>query len=421
MPLHLRRLAALLTILLSIAITGVVVLRGMGADVATGPLPSATPVRTPSASARASTGPDPVAVFAQIESQVRQMRGLPAPSIGQAQVIGRAQLETELRASFDRDYPQARRDADNLLLRSLGLLTREQDFAQLQLKLQAGQVIGFYDDKAKRMAVVTDSGVGPEVRVTYAHEYTHALQDKAFGLASLDINAVGEDDRDLARLSLVEGDATTSMLLWAIDHLTPQELLEISRTPAPDMTGIPAWMVEELEFPYVTGASFIERLYASGGWSAVDAAFRAPPASTEQVIHTDRYASREAPIKVTAPALGKAMGTGWHEAPADTLGEAMLSIWLKGVGVPSADAAKAAEGWSGDRAVAASGPDGGMVLAVRLAWDSAADATQFAAAYAQAGRHLALRSRLVPLSPTQSLVVQASTQAFLDRAVAGLR
>ena len=39
------------------------------------------------------------------------------------------------------------------------------------------------------MVVVTDAGLTAEARVTYAHEYTHALQDAAFGIDSLDLDA----------------------------------------------------------------------------------------------------------------------------------------------------------------------------------------------------------------------------------------
>ena len=56
-------------------------------------------------------------------------------------------------------------------------------------------MLGFYDDVEKRMVVVSDAGLDVEAKITYAHEYTHALQDAAFGLDALDTDAPGEDDR----------------------------------------------------------------------------------------------------------------------------------------------------------------------------------------------------------------------------------
>ncbi len=395
----------------------------MGVQLAVGPLASQTPVASasPIATPAPSASVDPSSVFSAIEEQVRSLRGLPAPSIGPPELISRAQLEQELRDRFDRDYPAAQRAADNVTLRALGLLTASQDFGALQLQLLTGQVIGFYDDQAKRMVVVSDSGVGPEARITYAHEYTHALQDAAFGLSSLQLDAAGQDDRDLARLSLVEGDATTTMLLWAIDHMTPGELLGVSQTPVPDITGIPAWMVQQLELPYTAGAQFVSRLYASGGWSAVDAAFRSPPDSTEQIIDYSKYASGEKPVDVAAPALAAALGSGWSETPPDTWGEGMTAIWLQALGETADDAQSAAEGWGGDRLVAASGPNGAVAVALRSTWDTPGDARQFAGFYRDAAKSLSLASAIVTLSDTETLVVQGSSQAIVDRAVAALR
>jgi hypothetical protein len=423
MPRPLPRAVALATILLTLLGITVLALRGIGAPIATGP----GAIQTPAASAipTAASVPPPSAgspqVFAQIETQVRALRGLPAPSLAPPDILTRAQLEAELRSRFDRDYPPQRRAADNVLLRALGLLRPDQDIGQLQLRLLSAQVIGFYDDKTKRMALVSDSGIGPQVRITYAHEYTHALQDKTFGLGSLQLNAAGEDDRDLARLSLVEGDATTVMLRWALDNMTPQELLEVSQGPVPDMTGIPAWMVDQLQIPYTVGAQFVARLEASGGWPAVDAAFHQPPASTEQVLHYDKYVNRQKPVNVAAPALADGLGSGWREVPADTLGEAMVRIWLQGLGVAEGEATTAAEGWGGDRVVAASGPGAAGAVAWRLAWDTPSDASQFATTYQRVVERLKLAAQLIRVSDRETLVVQGSSTTIVNRAVSALR
>jgi len=423
MPRLLPRAVALATLLLALLAITVLALRGSGVGIALGPPRSPTPAATatPTASTAGSPSPDNAQLFGQIEIQVRALRGLPAPTLAPPAIITRAQLEAELRGRFDRDYPPARRAADNVMFRALGLLRANQDIGELQLRLLSGQVIGFYDDQTKRMSLVSDSGIGPQVKITYAHEYTHALQDHAFGLASLNLSAGGEDDRDLARLSLVEGDATALMFQWALDHMTPQELLGVSQGPAPNLSGIPAWMVDDLEFPYTAGQQFVTRLQASGGTSAVDDAFRKPPASTEQILHVDKYLSHEAPVKVSAPPLARALGSGWRAQPADTLGEAMVRFWLRALGVADAETQLAAGGWGGDRIVAATGPGGASAVAWDLAWDTPADAAQFAQTYRQAAAHLAVTGRLLSISDRETLVVQASTSAIAERAVAALR
>jgi len=422
-----RRLAAGAVAVLSALIVATLLLRGGVSPAGAAPSPSGTSLASAPASATAVASPsasqDPQAVFARIQDQVQTLRGLPAPNIGPPQLINRAQLEQELKASFEADYPVERQRADNITLHALGLLKPGQDVAKLQLQLLAGQVIGFYDDKKKRMAVVSSAGADPQARITYAHEFTHALQDHAFGLSSLDLQAVGEDDRSMARLSLVEGDATYTMLQWALAHMSPDELRGVTQAPVPDMRGIPGWMVQQLLFPYDDGFKFVMALYArAGGFAGVDTAFRDRlPASTEQIMDPQKYFANERPLQVTPADPAAALGAGWRQVESTTEGAAMVRIALQGLGVEAGAAATTAAGWGGDRLVVASGPSGAFALAWRLKWDSATDADQFAVAYASVRGTLPFPAVLVRRSATEVLVVHASSQAVLDTVVAASR
>ena len=187
------------------------------------------------------------------------------------------------------------------------------------------------------MVVVTDAGLTSEAKVTYAHEYTHALQDAAFGIDSMDLDADDDDDGAFARLGLVEGDATTAMVLWAIENLTAEDMLGISQTPLPDTTGVPAWMVSQLEFPYVAGTEFTASCTPTAASPAVDEAWADPPRSTEQVLHFAAYTEDERPIDVVEvdPDI-RALGV--DIVGETTLGEAMTAIWLGAFGVDPSDA-----------------------------------------------------------------------------------
>jgi hypothetical protein len=426
MPVLARRSVAIAVALLTLSGLAVLGLRATNSEIAQGPLITARPgsaLASPGSASPPESTPsarlDSRAIFSAIERQVETLRGLPPASVGEPELISTSALADRLKARFDTDYPRKRRADDNVVLRGLGLLRADQDAASLQLKLLTGQVIGYYDDQSKRMVVVSDAGLTPAAKITYAHEYTHALQDASFGLSRLGIDTAGQDDRDLARLSLVEGDATATMFLWAFDHLTAEELIGVGATPIPDLADVPQWMVKELELPYVAGASFVMGLRAKGGSDAIDAVFRDPPASTEQVLHPEKYDAREAPIAVRAPPV--ATQTGWSTPVPNTEGEAIISIWLQALGVSASVADVAAAGWGGDRLAAAAGPAGAFLLGWHLTWDTAADADQFAGAYASARTRLAFRSRLVRLSSRDVLVVHASSQALLDREIAAAR
>jgi len=325
-----RRLVAVVTLLLALALIAVLTLRAFGVPIAMGPDAVATPTpgTTSSPGATSAETPSPDQVLAKIESEVADLRDLAPADIGPPELISRDELDRRLTQRFEQDYPPEAAAADNVLLQGLGLLTADEDVATLQLQLLTGGVLGYYDPDAQAMVVVTDAGLTPEAQVTYAHEYTHALQDGAFGMDTLDLQRRGDDDGALAGLSLVEGDATTSMVLWAIDNLSPEEVLGISQTPLPDTTGVPAWMIRQQEFPYLAGTDFTSRLYATGGFGAVDEAWADPPISTEQILHPEKYwdeAARDLPRRVTIPDLSKQLGAGWSLASRGTLGELGLA------------------------------------------------------------------------------------------------
>ena len=235
-----RRLAAIATTLLTLAMIAILGLRAIGQPVAVGPTPSPTPmVASPTpGQPTASPAGNLAKALARIENQVSALRALPQPDIGPPDLIDRNQLADELEALLDEDWTPRQLADDNLTLRAMGLLTEQQDIRELTEQLLAGQVLGFYDFEERRMVVVTDAGLTPGARITYAHEFTHAMQDEAFDTGETHGAQAEDDDAALAFLALQEGDAVVSMLQWAFQNLTPEELAEFGATPVPDTTGV---------------------------------------------------------------------------------------------------------------------------------------------------------------------------------------
>ncbi len=416
-----------------IVLAGVIVLgfnvSGLGGTAAD-PSPSANPVETGSVAPSPTDEPDPsapdedetIALLREIEDQVIEIRGLERADIGDPEVITRAELGEELEALFEEDYPPAEQAEDNATLRALGLLEAGQDIGELQLQLLGDQVLGFYDDNEQRMVVVSDAGLDAQAKLTYAHEYTHALQDAAFDLDSLEREADGQDDRGLARTALIEGDASITMLAWAFAHLSPAELAEIGTTPLPDTSGIPSWMVSQLQFPYNEGLIWAGEVSGSSDpfnpdFGPIDAAYADPPDSTEQIINLGKWDPREEPMQVDVPDLAAALGEGWTEVDDTPMGEATLRIMLEYFGVSRDEAAVAGSGWGGDRAVIVSGPEDAFAVAWRLAWDTPADAEEFSAAYQAAIAGLPFPATVTRLVGGDVLVVHGSSEEILRRAL----
>ena len=335
-------------------------------------------------------------------------------------MITRDELAEELQAIFDEEWTEEQLADDNLTLRAMGLLTEEQDIRELSEFLYAGQVLGFYDFEEQRMVVVSDAGLTPEAQITYAHEFTHAMQDAAFDTGTEREGQAEDDDAALARLALEEGDATVAMFQWAFGNLEADELAGLGATPLPDTTGVPEWMVRQLEFPYLAGATLVSELWASGGWDAVDAAYDDPPASTEQVLHPDKYLDGEPPVEVADPELAGLMGAGWRDVESSTVGEAMLGIWLEEMGVEADDASVAAAGWGGDRLSVAAGRTASGRWRWRIAFDAPGQAAEFDDAYAAITAELPFATAVRETGAAERLVLHAPSQSVLDRMEAAL-
>jgi hypothetical protein len=424
-----QRLAAIVIAVIVVIGIAVVALNLADGGVAADPSLSASvsPADSPTTSNAPTAEPSPadegdvLAALAEIEEQVIAIRGLPAADIGAPELLTRDELQGELRTLFEEDYPPEEQAQDNASLRALGLLEPGQDIAELQLQLLGDQVLGFYDDNEKRMVVVTDQGLDALAKFTYAHEYTHALQDAAFRIASLEIEAEGQDDRGLARTALLEGDAVVSMLAWAFANLEPQELAEITSTPQPDTTGIPSWLVEQVAvFPYNEGYLWAGSLAGdplSPDFTELDAAYLDPPDSTEQIIDVEKWDPREAPITVDGPDLAAVFGDGWTEVDDTPIGQAFLEDILVYHGVAGEEAQSASAGWGGDRAVVATGPNDAFAVAWRLAWDAPADADEFTDAYNSVISGLGFPASVTRLDDDEVLVAHGSSPDVLRRTI----
>ncbi len=381
-------------------------------DSSTRPSPSATAAATPIATASATAAPPtapaspaatapttapgaPTAAPTAAADDVAVLRGIADDIAGirdlgwKTAVTPRVIDEAELRRLLQRDFETSGTSGDlaevEALYRGLGAMTGDRSLEDLYLEALGSQVLGFYRDDDRTLYIVRRSGgLGPVEKYTAAHELTHALQDQHFGLASLGLDTPGQSDRALAALSLVEGDASLAGVYWSQGHLSLADLGEILRAAAAPgaqeaLDALPPIVREGLTFPYLQGLQFVMGLQTTGGWEAVDAAYARPPASTEQILHPEKYQAGEGPVKVGTPlprGVAGAIGPDWRLTYTDTLGELGLRTWLAQANdAQAADAAAA--GWGGDRVELYRGPAGGWAIVMRTAWDDAAAAGRF--------------------------------------------
>jgi hypothetical protein len=341
-------------------------------------------------------------------------------------ITDEAGIQKIVDADFNRENPPDLIAANERLLKGLGLLPEGASLKDLYLKLLGSQVLGLYQPSTKQFFVLARTGtIGPLERFTFAHEFDHVLQDQNFGLDRLRISDPGQGDRSLAHLAVPEGDATLVMALWAQQHLTPADLLGLAGSMSPGdqqvLTEMPRILRDTLMFPYTTGLTFVFGQQTTGGWKAVDALYADPPASTEQLLHPEKYAAHEQPIEVGPLPVGLAqrIGSGWRVSLEDTLGEFQLGIWLEDASakrVDSKTATSAAAGWGGDRVAQLEGPNGAWAVVLRTAWDSGADGREFAMTAGTTLDGLARPAKVFPAGPaTGETVVIGSDLTTLSR------
>ncbi len=360
---------------------------GPSSSAGPGTSPTSGPSGSPEATGPAATlSPELAAQVAQIEQQVVGLRELQPRAEVPKRVLDEASFVAELARQFRRDNPAERLAAQTRAYQRLGYLPEETELETVVLDLLGSAVAGFYEPDTDRLAIVQRGDrFGPLEQTTVAHEFTHALQDQHFDLDSLELDDITEGDRGLGRLALVEGDATLVMNEWSGGNLTREELREmLIQSSDPEQFEVlartPPILVRQLTFPYLDGLNLVSQIRERGGWAAVDKAFDSPPASTEQVLHPEKYFKQEAPVVVEVPAsLPDVLGEGWRESLTDTLGELNLNVWMAQENGPSASR-DASEGWGGDRFAMYEGPDDAWAIVWSTAWDSAADASEFAAA-----------------------------------------
>ena len=328
-----------------------------------------------------SAGNSPIspdlAVYAAIEAQVEANRGLrPTHPVTPVLLDAKGMSDWLTKINAEETDHQALASESRLFIH-LGLLPAGSSLEQMELELEVGQVVGFYDTVTKGLYVLSESGgVGPVEKVTFAHEYTHALQDQNFGLDKLATDTADQGDRDLARTALPEGDASLSMTQWMLGNMSSAELVAVARdssnaAQAQQLASAPAILRESLLFPYDQGLAFVRAIYAKGGWAAVDRIYADPPDSTSQILHPELYAAKVKPVPVAVPSVFASVASGWKLTMQDTLGELQLRIWLEGenaTDAATASAASATSAWGGDRVGLYEGPNGAWAVVLNTSW-----------------------------------------------------
>lgn len=323
------------------------------------------------------------AVRHQIETQVAELRQLTQLDPIFPLLLDRPALAEKLAANAEMSLDRAQLDREAIALHALDFIPFGYDLYEATLQTLQTAVAGYYDSQTNEFVVVSNGNtMTAEERLTYAHEFMHALQDQHFQLEQIQNPNLNADQR-LALRAVGEGEAVLIEYLYqARGYLTGEELNESEQLyGTPETANLADFLVTDFNFPYTRGYDFISNIYETQGFEGVTAVWQNLPQSTEQILHPEKYLAQENPITVTLPDIRPALNGDWQLMKQDVLGEFYLRQYLT-TQLDGPTARTAAQGWGGDQYAVYYQPETKAVfLLMRLTWDTAAEQQEFTTAY----------------------------------------
>ncbi len=303
-----------------------------------------------------------VAELPRLESWIAQDRGLAWKRTVSPEVLSDKDFLAALSSGGDSGGPaDLPGDPDDIgtTYAAMGLAASADDFYNADNSSTASGIVGFYDDRTKRL-VVRGTSWSPSMEYTLVHELTHALQDQAFDLTALDKAVRTDDETILTVRAAIEGDAVrVADDYYAEQSAAWQRQVDADQGSGSSSTSDTAFADIYEGLPYAFGERFVSRVADAGGNAAVDRAFRSPPQTSAQLLHPKEWSAGQFPAAaaVSQPPVAKPRDV----ADRGVLGQVGLWAAAEADDPRPADALKL-DGWAGDSYV--STDDGSQVCFV---------------------------------------------------------
>ncbi|MCC7496675.1 MAG: hypothetical protein IT160_03795 [Bryobacterales bacterium] len=347
--------------------------------------------QAPSATVSAdSTRPPSQAEITEILHELTAITGLKAEHPVASAIMSRADLKQYLAEKIRQEVKPEQIHAEEVTLKKFGFVPPDFDLKATTIELLTEQAAAFYDFKKKTLYLL--SGASDVAQYpALVHELAHALADQHFNLDRF-IGRASQDDGELARMAVMEGQATwlmmeaTSRKMGFSLATNPEsgdffasQVAALSAGQFPVFDKSPLYMRETLLFPYVSGMKFQNAVYHKIGKSSFTEVFKRPPVSTQQILHPLLYFDHVEPVRIKAPAIEDA--SDYRQLAEGVVGELDYSILLRQY-TDQETAASIAPHWKGSQyRVWEHKKDQSTVLSCAVQWDSADIAAQFLDAY----------------------------------------
>ncbi len=209
--------------------------------------------------------------------------------------LNEKEFENKIEKILKRDYPTEKILKESLFLHAFKLVNKDINLIELKRKIYFKNVAGFYDEGGKTNEIYIKGEkkkrFGKMEAMLLFHELWHLIQKNRVNFEKLLPDTIEYDDRRLAILSMLEGDAIRFMeeasdIKLAIDN--PDMSIEDALSLSGDkfLLNAPRIIREELIFPYIYGTRFIKYFEETGGKTQI---YQTPPQSSYEIIFPSSY------------------------------------------------------------------------------------------------------------------------------------
>jgi hypothetical protein len=326
-------------------------------------------------------------------SDLGQITGLKQIKKVEYDLLDRAGLKPFLDQRVKEELKPDEIRLEELMLKKLGLLPADYQLAPAMIALMAEQAEAFYDYREKKLFLIEGED-GPMQQAALVHELAHALADQHFHLEKF-IKRGTTDDSALARAAVMEGQATWLMYEWMASKAgqslrTSPALARMLNSRSgggmggqfPVLNSAPLYLRASLLFPYAEGLQFQQAVVEKLGNAGFSEVFLNPPATSQQVMHPEKYFAKASPVQPKLPGLVKQ--SNYKEVATATMGEFDHAILIQQYGAAET-ADELAPKWRGGLVrLLEHKKDKTTVLVYASEWESPGAAKEMFAAYRKA-------------------------------------
>lgn len=227
------------------------------------------------------------AVVARAMARVEKLRKLEFRRTVPVDILTREEYLNQTSEQYS-NTSQATRHHENVKWEAMLMVNESTDAIAVQESNSGSTVGGYYSPEEGRIVIISENETTPKMNeILLSQELFHALQQDYFDISSFDRST---QELSNAKGGIIEGDGNL-VDLWYEERCQEEWNCLLPNQTLADQDNISFhWGMYLVSYqPYSDGPKFVKQIYEEEGWDAVNDVYENPPASTEQVIHPEKY------------------------------------------------------------------------------------------------------------------------------------